>query len=123
MVAVERSQVWWADLEEPRGSEPGFRRPLLIVQDDVFNRGRIALNSPGDVGDERHGDSHWLGSATYFSSARTIRRGRRRNQARANADPVAATWYTTCCQGTTVACPGTGSKKVSPVMCDQTPGP
>jgi len=33
--------VWWADLDEPRGSEPGFRRPLLIVQDDAFNRSRI----------------------------------------------------------------------------------
>ena len=33
--------MWWADLDEPRGSEPGFRRPLLIVQDDAFNRSRI----------------------------------------------------------------------------------
>ena len=62
MVAVERGQVWWADLEEPRGSEPGFRRPLLIVQDDAFNRSRIRtvvavvvtsnlrlLDAPGNV--------------------------------------------------------------------------
>jgi mRNA interferase MazF len=40
-VVVERGQIWWADLDEPRGSEPGFRRPLLIVQDDAFNRSRI----------------------------------------------------------------------------------
>jgi mRNA interferase MazF len=40
-MVVERGQVWWADLDEPRGSEPGFRRPLLIVQDDAFNRSRI----------------------------------------------------------------------------------
>jgi mRNA interferase MazF len=40
-VVVERGQVWWADLGEPRGAEPGFRRPLLIVQDDAFNRSRI----------------------------------------------------------------------------------
>jgi mRNA interferase MazF len=40
-VVVERGQVWWADLDEPRGSEPGLRRPLLIVQDDAFNRSRI----------------------------------------------------------------------------------
>jgi mRNA interferase MazF len=33
--------VWWADLGEPSGSEPGFRRPLLIVQDDAFNRSRL----------------------------------------------------------------------------------
>jgi mRNA interferase MazF len=40
-VVVERGQVWWADLGEPDGSEPGFRRPVLIVQSDAFNRSRI----------------------------------------------------------------------------------
>jgi len=40
-VVVERGQVWWADLDAPRGSEPGFRRPVLIVQDDAFNRSRL----------------------------------------------------------------------------------
>jgi mRNA interferase MazF len=33
-VEVNRGEVWWADLAEPRGSEPGDRRPVLIVQDD-----------------------------------------------------------------------------------------
>jgi len=33
--------VWWVDLGEPGGSEPGFRRPVLIVQDDAFNRSRL----------------------------------------------------------------------------------
>lgn len=41
-VEVRRGDVWWADLAEPRGSEPGYRRPLLIVQADAFNRSRIA---------------------------------------------------------------------------------
>jgi mRNA interferase MazF len=40
-VVVERGSIWWADLGEPRGSEPGFRRPFLIVQADAFNRSRI----------------------------------------------------------------------------------
>lgn len=40
-MVVERGQVWWADLAEPVGSAPGLRRPLLIVQDDAFNRSRI----------------------------------------------------------------------------------
>jgi mRNA interferase MazF len=40
-VVVERGQIWWADLDEPSGSEPGFRRPVLIVQDDAFNRSRL----------------------------------------------------------------------------------
>lgn len=38
---IERGSVWWADLGEPRGSEPGSRRPLLIIQADAFNRSRI----------------------------------------------------------------------------------
>ncbi len=33
--------MWWAELAEPRGSEPGFRRPLLVVQADAYNRSRI----------------------------------------------------------------------------------
>jgi mRNA interferase MazF len=40
-VVIQRGDVWWADLDEPRGSEPGFRRPLVIVQSDAFNRSRI----------------------------------------------------------------------------------
>lgn len=40
-MVVERGQVWWADLNEPSGSAPGFRRPVLVVQDDAFNRSRI----------------------------------------------------------------------------------
>jgi mRNA interferase MazF len=35
-VALKRGEVWWADLAEPRGSEPGDRRPVLIVQDDLL---------------------------------------------------------------------------------------
>lgn len=39
---MKRGEIWWADLEEPRGSEPGYRRPVLIVQEDAFNRSRIS---------------------------------------------------------------------------------
>lgn len=39
---IERGQLWWADLGEPRGSAPGFRRPLLVVSADAYNRSRIA---------------------------------------------------------------------------------
>lgn len=38
---VERGQVWTADLGEPDGSEPGYNRPVLIVQTDAFNRSRL----------------------------------------------------------------------------------
>lgn len=33
--------MWWADLDEPAGSELGYRRPVLIVQADAFNRSRL----------------------------------------------------------------------------------
>lgn len=42
MVKYLRGEIWWADLGEPRGSEPGYRHPVLIVQDDVFNRSGLA---------------------------------------------------------------------------------
>ncbi|HET9604314.1 MAG TPA: type II toxin-antitoxin system PemK/MazF family toxin [Gemmatimonadales bacterium] len=38
---IDRGSIWWAELGEPRGSEPGFRRPLLVIQADAFNRSRI----------------------------------------------------------------------------------
>jgi mRNA interferase MazF len=39
---MKRGEIWWASLEPPRGSEPGFRRPVLVVQADSFNESRIA---------------------------------------------------------------------------------
>jgi mRNA interferase MazF len=41
MSDVQRGEIWWADLPEPRGSEPGFRRPVLVVQAEAFNQSRI----------------------------------------------------------------------------------
>lgn len=41
MVSVSQGDVWWADLEEPRGSEPGYRRPVVVVQGNSLNRSRI----------------------------------------------------------------------------------
>ncbi len=40
-MVIERGEIWWADLGEPGGSEPGFRRPVLVVQNDAFNRSRL----------------------------------------------------------------------------------
>jgi mRNA interferase MazF len=61
-VVIQRREVWWADLDEPKGSEPGFRRPVLIVQADAFNRSKLRtvvavvltsntrlLDAPGNV--------------------------------------------------------------------------
>ena len=40
-MVVERGQIWTADLGQPEGSEPGYNRPVLIVQSDAFNRSRL----------------------------------------------------------------------------------
>ena len=62
MVAISQGEIWWADLSEPIGSAPGFRRPVVIVQGDSLNQSRIATaicvpltsnlewkNAPGNV--------------------------------------------------------------------------
>ena len=59
---MRRGEVWWASLPEPRGSGPGFRRPVLVIQSDPFNESRISTvivvvvtsnlrltNSPGNI--------------------------------------------------------------------------
>lgn len=38
---IQRGEIWWASLPEPLGSEPGYRRPLVIVQADSFNQSGI----------------------------------------------------------------------------------
>ena len=38
---MRRGELWWASLEEPVGSGPGFRRPMLVVQSDDFNDSAI----------------------------------------------------------------------------------
>lgn len=61
-MVVQRGEVWWADLADPRSSEPGYRHPLLILQSEPFNRSRLPtavgivvssnlrlLDAPGNV--------------------------------------------------------------------------
>lgn len=40
-MVISQGDVWWADLGEPIGSGPGFRRPVLVVQGDSFNRSAL----------------------------------------------------------------------------------
>lgn len=40
-MVVERGDLWWADLADPVASEPGYKRPVLIIQSDAFNRSGI----------------------------------------------------------------------------------
>jgi len=61
-VEIRRGGIWWADLAEPRRFEPGYRRPVLVVQADAFNASQIQTvtvatitrnlelsNAPGNV--------------------------------------------------------------------------
>ena len=38
---MQRGDIWWAALRPPAGSEPGYQRPVLIIQSDDFNQSRI----------------------------------------------------------------------------------
>lgn len=40
-MVISRGEVWWADIPEPTGSGPGFRRPVVVVQSDALNRSRL----------------------------------------------------------------------------------
>jgi mRNA interferase MazF len=61
-VVIEQAEVWWADLDEPTGSEAAYRRPVVVVQGNALNRSRIGTvvcvpltsnlkwaNAPGNV--------------------------------------------------------------------------
>lgn len=40
-MVISQGEVWWADLPAPSGSGPGYRRPVVVVQGDPFNRSAI----------------------------------------------------------------------------------
>ena len=39
---ISQGEVWWAAIPRPTGSEPGFHRPVVVVQGDARNRSRNA---------------------------------------------------------------------------------
>lgn len=38
---MQRGEIWWTALPSPKGSEPGYRRPVLIVQSNAFTQSAI----------------------------------------------------------------------------------
>ncbi|TGK51123.1 type II toxin-antitoxin system PemK/MazF family toxin [Leptospira kanakyensis] len=59
---MTRGEIWWVDLGIPFGSEPGYKRPVFIIQDNAFNESNIntiivvplttnfnLANAPGNV--------------------------------------------------------------------------
>lgn len=41
-MVISQGEIWWAELGDPVGSAPGYRRPVLVIQCDAFNHSRIA---------------------------------------------------------------------------------
>jgi len=41
-VVISQGEIWWADLSEPIGSGPGYRRPVVVVQCDALNQSRVS---------------------------------------------------------------------------------
>ena len=40
-MVIRQGDVYWIDLGEPARSEPGYRHPHVVIQNNVFNRSRI----------------------------------------------------------------------------------
>ena len=40
-MTIKQGDIYWADLAAPRGSEPGYRHPYVVIQNNVFNASRI----------------------------------------------------------------------------------
>lgn len=40
-MVIKRGEIWWAELPESVGSEPGYRRPVVIIQSNEFNKSKI----------------------------------------------------------------------------------
>ena len=41
-MVIKQGEIYWIDLTEPKGSEPGYRHPHIVIQNDVFNASRIS---------------------------------------------------------------------------------
>lgn len=40
-MVIKQGEIYWVDLSDPRGSEPGFRHPHVVIQNNLFNTSQI----------------------------------------------------------------------------------
>jgi len=40
-MVIKQGEIYWVDLAEPKGSEPGYRHPHIVIQNNLFNDSRI----------------------------------------------------------------------------------
>jgi len=86
---MTRGEIWWADFGIPFGSEPGFQRPVLVVQDDDFNKSNISTivvlpfstnlllaEAPGNVFCEMHATGLSKDSVVVTSQMYSVDRAR-----------------------------------------------
>lgn len=86
-MVIGRGELWWAHLPAPVGSAPGYRRPVLVVQSDTFNRSRVAtvtvvaltgnvrlLDAPGNVLIPAHASGLPRDSVANVSQILTVNR-------------------------------------------------
>ena len=61
-MVIKQGEIYWINLSEPKGSEPGYRHPHIVIQNNLFNASRIntvvvctltsnlnRTNAPGNV--------------------------------------------------------------------------
>jgi mRNA interferase MazF len=40
-MVIKQGEIYWINLSEPKGSEPGYRHPHIVIQNNLFNTSRI----------------------------------------------------------------------------------
>ncbi len=40
-MVINQGDIYWVDLDEPSGSEPGYKHPHVVIQNNLFNRSQI----------------------------------------------------------------------------------
>jgi mRNA interferase MazF len=86
-LVITRGEIWWAELDDPQGSEPGYRRPVVVVQADSFNKSHIGTvvvaaitsnrdlaRAPGNVGLPRRDSKLSRNSVVNVSQLLTLDR-------------------------------------------------
>ncbi|OHD68495.1 MAG: PemK family transcriptional regulator [Spirochaetes bacterium RBG_16_49_21] len=40
-MVIRQGDIFWLELDEPQGSEPGYKHPHVVIQNDAFNISNI----------------------------------------------------------------------------------
>ena len=40
-MVINQGDIYWIELEEPKGAEPGYSHPHVVIQNNVFNASKI----------------------------------------------------------------------------------